>query len=123
MYGYSRNTPQYRAHDALDTVLKSYYGGAGSRHGGEGMGMAATHRLQDAYSHLLETMSHAKERIFGGATGESGGGGFADYLKGGSRRGGWYGEEEDRGLLSNIGEKLKYYTGSSDVRLNSTEAH
>ena len=122
MYGrYSRSSPQYRAHEALDTILKTYYGP--TRGYGEGMTMAATHRLQDAYEHLVETLSHAKDRIFGrGSSAEEtmrGGGGFTDYLRGssgGTRGWGYGGEEEDRGILSNVAEKLKYYTGTSDVR-------
>jgi len=58
---YGRSSPQYKAHQALDTVLQSYYGSS-SKYGDEGSHLttAALHKLQDAY-HDLTSMLGVKK--------------------------------------------------------------
>ena len=99
-YGYSKSSPQHKAHQALDTVLNSYYD---TKHSASDMSDSAMSKLQSSYGTLGNILASTKESVM--------------HPLGGSKKS----SRDDEGFMGNMKDSILHPLGGSKSKKSRDE--
>lgn len=100
--GYSKISPQYKAHQALDTVLNSYYT---SKQGASDMSDSAMNKLQSSYSTLGNILSSTKDTLM--------------HPLGGTKKS----RDDDEGLIGSMKDSILHPLGGKNKKSHDEDEH